>query len=117
MVRQRPPNVAVDVSGDLRSAALRRLRRKHEFENHLVVYLIVNLTIWLAVGAIWNVWFPWSLIPAALWGIGLAFHAWFTFGPPNQPITQDEVEREIARLVGRRAFVAEQPPPEPPVPH
>lgn len=118
MARQQPPRVAADVAAqnprDLRAAALLQLRRKHEFENHVVVYLIVNLTIWLAVGAIWDVWFPWSLIPAVLWGIGLAFHAWFTFGPPNQPITEDEVDREMARIAVRRGVIAEQPPPKPP---
>jgi hypothetical protein len=107
MVKQERPTY---VSGDLRSAALLSLRRRHGFENHVVVYLIVNLAIWLTVGAIWDVWFPWSLVPAGVWGIGLAFHAWFTFGPPNQPITEDEVEREVVRLASRRGVAAEDRP-------
>jgi hypothetical protein len=99
-----------EVSGDVRTAALLRLRRRHEFENHAAIYLMVSLAICLAVGLVWQSWYPWSLLPAAAWGIGLAFQAWFTFGPPNQPITEPMLDREIARFTARYAA---QPPPSP----
>ena len=101
----------LDVSRDVRAAARLVLRRRHNFENHVVVYLIVNLAIWLGVGLIWHSWYPWSLVPAAVWSIGLAFHAWFTFGPPNRPITEEAIDREVARLIARRDVPPEEPPP------
>ena len=78
-----------------------RLQRRHRFDNHLAIYLIVNLAIWPVVGLAWQFWYPWSRLPPAAWGIGLAFHAWFTFGPPNQPITEATVGHEIAVLTSR----------------
>jgi hypothetical protein len=104
------PVRAVENSADVRAAALLVLRRRHAFENHVVVYLVVNLTIWLGVGLIWHTWYPWSLLPACAWGVALAFHAWFTFGPPNQPITEEAVDREVARLSGRRPALSVQLP-------
>jgi eukaryotic-like serine/threonine-protein kinase len=57
-------------SGAERDAWLRRKRR--QFYRHAGVYLIVNLALLvlgLMVGA-----FPWTLIPALCWGIGLGIH-------------------------------------------
>ena len=104
-----PENVLED-PGDVRAAARLVLRRRHGFENHAVIYVIVNLTIWLGVGLILHSWYPWSLLPACAGGIVLAFHAWFTFGPPNQPITEEAIDREVTRLTGRRPLPSVERP-------
>lgn len=88
-------------STDLRALAIRRLQRRREFVEHLAAYCIV-------IGALWLIWlvialtagatFPWPLFPMAGWGIGLAFHAWATFGPPSRPIDEAAIAREIDRL-------------------
>jgi fatty acid desaturase len=88
----------------LRAAAVRRLHRKREFVQHLVSYLIVNtllVTVWLVLGLTVGFWFPWPLFPIAGWGIGLAFHAWATFGPPSRPISDEAIAREMQRLSKR----------------
>jgi hypothetical protein len=93
-------------SGDdtLRSAAVQRLHRRRDFFQHLISYVIVNtllVTVWLVLGLTAGFWFPWPLFPIAGWGIGLAFHAWATFGPPSRPISEDAITREMQRLSRR----------------
>jgi len=91
-------------SPDLRALAIQRLRRRREFTQHLVAYLIVNgalWVIWLIIALTAGVTFPWPLFPMAGWGIGLAFHAWATFGPPSRPIDEEAVAREMDRLAKR----------------
>lgn len=88
---------------DLRTAAVDNLKRRREFRNHLIVYVVVNAGLW----AIWLItaavgtgsWFPWPIFPTLGWGAGLAIHAWETYG--RKPISEDEVLREMDRL--RRA--------------
>jgi fatty acid desaturase len=89
------------VDEDLREAAVRRLHRKREFMEHLVSYLIVNtllVTVWLVLGLTAGFWFPWPVFPIVGWGIGLAFHAWATFGTPSRPISEESISREMERL-------------------
>lgn len=51
--------------------------------------------IWLITGA----GFPWFLIPAAGWGIGLAAHATaaFTAKPPDDELEPGESYRQLGR--------------------
>jgi hypothetical protein len=61
----------------------------------VVAYVIVNaglIGIWAATGAGYF-WPGWVLLG---WGIGLAMHAWTTFGV--KPITEEAIQREIGRL-------------------
>jgi hypothetical protein len=84
---------------DLRSEALRRVKKKRDFRTHLVAYILVNvllLAIWGVVWAASGVWFPWPLFVVFGWGIGVAFHAWDTYG--SRPISEEEIRREEARL-------------------
>jgi 2TM domain len=84
---------------ELRSYALKRVKEKREFRQHLVSYVIVNaalIGIW-AVTSRGSFWPGWVL---GGWGIGLAFHAWNTFF--SRPITDADIENEIERLRGKR---------------
>ena len=83
-----------DDTPDERTAARARLESKREFRTHVFVYVVVNLllvVIWAAAGGGY-VWPIWSM---GGWGIGLAFHAWDTFG--ERPITDDDIEAELER--------------------
>jgi hypothetical protein len=58
------------------------------FQIHATVWFAVNgflFLIWLLAGG----GFPWFLIPAAAWGIGLAAHATAAF---TAPIRDEELE-------------------------
>jgi 2TM domain len=93
-----------DTTGtDLRQLAIGRLRKRREFMQHLVVYVVVNLALTL----IWLFTTPggfyWPIFPLFVWGIGIVFHALDVFSPmfsPAQP-SEEKIEREVARLTRR----------------
>ena len=77
-----------------RQAAIDRLESRRDFRSHLGAYVVVNLMlvgIWALAGGgyFWPIW------SIGGWGIGLAFHAWDTFG--DRPITDDDIEAELER--------------------
>lgn len=79
---------------EARAAAIRRLRDKRNFTQGLVAYVVVNafmVVIWAATGGgyFWPIWVM------AGWGVGVALHAWNTYG--RKPITEGDIEREIGR--------------------
>jgi uncharacterized membrane protein len=87
-------DVATTESG-LREEAIRSLRKKRDFRSHLLAYTLVNamlIVIWAVTGA--N--FFWPIFPIVGWGIAVAFNAWDVYG--RRPITEEEIQREQARL-------------------
>ena len=79
---------------DGRSAALERLRAKRDLSSHIMAYFVVNaafVLIWAVSGAgyFWPIWI------IAGWGVGLLLHIWEVYG--RQPITEDDIRREISR--------------------
>lgn len=87
---------------DLREDALRALKKKRDFQAHLLAYVLVNAVlwgIWAVISVASSVWFPWPLFATLGWGIGLVFHAWDVYG--RDPFTEEDIEREEARLRGR----------------
>jgi len=75
--------------------AVRRLKAKQEFRNHLVTYVLVN-TFLVVLWAVTDAGFFWPIFPILGWGLGLGLHAWTTYGP--SVATQDQIEREMDRL-------------------
>jgi len=85
----------MDDLDERREAAVKRLKAKRSFKTHLAVYLIVNtllVVIWAVQGAGDDYWPFWTILG---WGIGLAFHARSVYF--QQPITDDEIRREMER--------------------
>jgi hypothetical protein len=80
---------------DERERALKRLEAKRDFKQHATAYVVVNI----GLVVIWALSSPgayfWPIWPILGWGIGLAFHAWGTFGA--RPITEADIQREIDR--------------------
>lgn len=84
--------------GDLREEAVKQLKKKRDFQTHLVVYVAVNamlVGIWFVTGADGIFW---PIFPILGWGIGLVANAWDVYG--RRPITEDEIQREIERQRG-----------------
>ena len=85
---------------DLRSQALRQLRKKKDFKVHLLIYVLVNaflVTVWAMTG----VGFFWPAFILGGWGIGLVANAWDAYGGGDVP-TEGEIEHEMERLSRRR---------------
>ena len=81
---------------ELRDAALTSIKRKREFAQHLLAFVVVNAVlvgIWAISGrgSFWPIWI------IGFWGIGLIFHAWDVYGR-RRMVTEDQISREMDRL-------------------
>jgi hypothetical protein len=100
-----PIGPASDPGDDQRRAlAIRRLRAKHAFRIHLLVYLAINallIAIWAGLGSSVSIpglsqTFFWPIFPILGWGLGLAiqgYAAYYGGGP-----SEDEIQREMRNL-------------------
>jgi len=100
-----PTGSATDAGdGQPRALAIRRLRAKHTFRIHLLVYLAINallIAIWAGLGSSVSIpglspTFFWPIFPILGWGLGLAiqgYTAYYGGGP-----SEDEIEREMKNL-------------------
>ena len=84
---------------DLRQRAVRRLKKKHDFHVHLVVYLMVNAMI-VSVWAMTTHDFFWPIFILVGWGVGVVANAWDAYGG-DEP-TEDQISREMDKLDRRR---------------
>lgn len=83
----------------LRTAAVRRVKQKKNFRDHLVVYILVNAalwTVWLIGGLASGFGFPWPVFPTVFWGL-------FVLGQANdvywsRPVSEDAILEEMRRL-------------------
>jgi hypothetical protein len=82
-------------AGSEREEALSRLKKKRDFQGHLITYIVVNAALW-AVWAATGSGYPWPAWVTGGWAIGLLLNAWEVYF--RSPITEAEVQREIERL-------------------
>lgn len=85
-------------SGDtVREKAVKRIKQKREFRQHLLTYLGVNaflVVIWAASGA----GFFWPVFPIVGWGLfGIVPHAWRVYGSRDE-ITEEQIQKEMSRI-------------------
>lgn len=89
----------------LRRRALKKIKERRAFVQHLTTYLLVNgllLAIWLLTGA----GFFWPFFPIFFWGMGLFFQGYDYYSKygPGSDRHQEQIQREIdierARLTG-----------------
>jgi hypothetical protein len=82
----------------LREQALKSLKKKRDFQAHVLTFVLVNallIVIWAATGA----GFFWPVFPLVGWGIGIIFHAWDVY---RAPPSEAEIQREMDKLKGAR---------------
>ena len=85
----------------LRAVAIKRLKKKRDFKGHVFVYGVVNAalwTIWAINGATDEFVWPWPVIVTFFWGLFVLGDASETFW--KKPISEQEIEQEIARIRG-----------------
>ena len=81
--------------GDPGAEAIKRIKEKRDFFQHLAIYVAVNVllvVIWAMTGRDGGFWPAWVMLG---WGIGVAAHAWSVFR--QRPITEEEIQREMDR--------------------
>lgn len=92
---------------DPREAAIARLRRQRKLAEDALGYVAVNGVLWL----IWALTghdtsgLPWPAYVSLIWGFLLLIDAWRAYGSwprrLGRAITDEEIEREIARSARR----------------
>ena len=80
---------------ELRERAIKRLKKRHDFHGHLLVYALVNSFI-VVIWAVTNAGFFWPIFPIVGWGIGVAMNAWDVYG--RDDLDEDRIGREMDRL-------------------
>jgi hypothetical protein len=80
----------------LRERAIKRLKKKHEFYGHLLVYGLVNgfiVVIWALTN---GDGFFWPVFPMVGWGIGVVMNAWDIYF--NDELDETLIRSEMQRL-------------------
>ncbi len=78
-----------------RDAALASLKKRRDFQNHLVVYAVINAAVWI-LWATTGAGYPWPAWLSGIWAVGLVLNAWDVC--LRRPLTNSDVEQEISRL-------------------
>lgn len=80
----------------LRKRAIKRLKSRHDFYGHVLLYLLVNTFITV----IWLLTDPhgffWPVFPMAGWGIAIVLNAWDVYRADE--FDDEQIKREIARM-------------------
>lgn len=82
---------------DLEDRVRERVREMKGFYTHLVIYVMVNILIFL----IWlftDTGFPWFVFPLGGWGIGLFFH-WYNVFVENGMLGRNWEEKKVRKLM------------------
>jgi hypothetical protein len=89
----------VPTEQQLREVAIRRLKEKRDFLSHLLVYVVVNIGLWV----VWTIdgardgWeFPWPVFPTVFWGLFVLKHANDVYW--GNTLREDRVQREVEAL-------------------
>jgi hypothetical protein len=93
----------VEPREDLRSRAIRQLKKKRDLQAHLLVYTLVNtflMVIWAVTGA----HFFWPIFPIVGWGIGVVMNAWDVYR--SEEPDEEQIRGEIERLKKKERHVA-----------
>jgi len=77
-----------------REQALGRLKKKRDFQGHLVAYVVVNAALWV-LWAVTGAGYVWPAWVTGLWAIGLILNAWDVYF--RSPITETDIQREMQR--------------------
>jgi hypothetical protein len=92
------PGLQVD-NDELRKLALQRLKKRHDFYGHLLVYTLVNTFIVVIWALTDGHGFFWPIFPIVGWGIGVIMNAWDVFG--SNGYDEEKIQREMRHLRSR----------------
>jgi uncharacterized membrane protein len=84
-----------DPEQQLREQAVQRLKKKRDFQTHVLIYIVVNAFL-VAIWAVTSGGYFWPIFPILGWGIAVLANAWDVYG--RKPISEEEIRRETDRL-------------------
>ena len=88
-----------DEEAALRQQAVRHLKKRCDFHNHLAAYVTVNaflILIWGITGA----GYFWPIFCLGFWGIGLVLNAWDVYRTPD--FREEQIRHEMDRIRDHR---------------
>jgi len=80
----------------LRQRAIKRLKKRHDFHGHLLVYALINTFIVIIRAVTNNQGFFWPVFPIVGWGIGVVMNAWDVYR--DDELDEARIREEIERL-------------------
>ena len=83
---------------DARADAIKRIKRKRMFQQQLIVFVLINLLLWV-IWAATGFGFPWPIFVTVFWGIGMATQGWMIYRGAA-PITEAQIQREMGKDPG-----------------
>jgi serine/threonine protein kinase len=78
----------------IRDRVVQPITKRREFAEHLVVFICINLMLWILNTTFIQADFPWPVLVTLGWGIGLVFHAF-------EAVTSASHENAINRAIDR----------------
>ncbi len=81
---------------ELRERAIKRLKKRHDFHGHLLIYLLVNTFLVVIWWLITPGGFFWPVFPIVGWGIGVVMNAWDVYFA--EEFSEEQIDREIEHL-------------------
>jgi hypothetical protein len=97
LIEQSSVEGGADTEQELRERAVQRLKKKRDFQTHVLMYVAVNALL-VAIWAFTGAGYFWPIFPILGWGIAVVANAWDVYG--RRPISEDEIRREADRLRG-----------------
>jgi hypothetical protein len=79
----------------LREQAIQRLKKKRDFQTHVLIYIAVNAFL-VVIWAVTSGGYFWPIFPILGWGIAVVANAWDVYG--RKPFSEDQIRREADRL-------------------
>jgi len=84
---------------DVRDRAVARLKKRHDFHVHLLVYVAINGFSTLLWAMTSDGGFFWPIFLMFFWGIGLVANAWDVYRG-SEP-SEEQIRREMTRMQPR----------------
>lgn len=96
-------NINLTEEERIRRNVEKRLKKRQELAQHIMIYLAVNAVLWFIMLSSGH-GFPWPIFPTVFWGMGVAgdIHDYYTNYGAGAKKREETIEREVEREMERR---------------
>ena len=85
---------SADPQTTARDEALGRIKKRRDFNAHVVAFVVVNAALWV-LWAVTGAGYPWPVWITGFWSIGLLMNAWDVYF--RRPISEADIEAEMRK--------------------